>query len=150
MKRLAIFLFALQACALGMMAQDANTQNEQRPRRQRYVIPTDAPTQTKQKDGTVVINTAALCKEVRGYRDLTPVEIYIKKGKVVKVEALRNNEGAKYLDMCRPILEKWNGKKVADAQKLKVDAVTGATFTSNALIENVQEGLKYYSSKKKK
>jgi uncharacterized protein with FMN-binding domain len=52
--------------------------------------------------------------------------------------------------MCRPILEKWNGKKVADAQKLKVDAVTGATFTSNALIENVQEGLKYYSAKKKK
>nr|MCR5245587.1 FMN-binding protein [Bacteroidales bacterium] len=30
----------------------------------------------------------------------------------------------------------------------KVDAVTGATFTSKALIENVQKGLKYYQEKK--
>ena len=130
------------------MAQDNNPQQGNQQRRQRYVIPTDAPTQTKQADGTIVINTAALCKDVKGYRDLTPVEIYIKKGKVVKIEALRNNEGAKYMDMCRPILEKWNGKTVAAAQKLKVDAVTGATFTSNALIQNVQEGLKHFSKKK--
>lgn len=148
MKRIAILLIAVQCSFCALMAQDNNPQQGRRPQRQRYVIPTDAPTQTKQKDGTIVINTAALCKEVRGYRDLTPVEIHVRKGKVVKVEALRNNEGPKYMDMCRPILEKWNGKKVADAQKLKVDAVTGATYTSNALIENVQEGLKYYSQKK--
>ena len=148
MKRLAILLIALQTSFFAAVAQDNNPQQGQHQRRQRYVIPTDAPTQTKQADGTVVINTAALCKEVRGYRDLVPVEIYIKKGKVEKIEVLRNNEGPKYQEMANALLAKWTGKKVADAQKQKVDAVTGATFTSKALIQNVQEGLKYYSAKK--
>ncbi|MBR0187025.1 MAG: FMN-binding protein, partial [Prevotella sp.] len=32
-----------------------------------------------------------------------------------------------------------------DAKKMKVDAVTGATYSSKAVIENVQLGLDYYS-----
>lgn len=141
------FAAMLLLASVSATAQD-NAQQPQSQRRQRYVISTDAPISSKQSDGTVVINTSALCKDVRGYRDMTPVEIYILKNKVVKVEALRNNEGPKYMKMVLPILDQWKGKKVADAQKLKVDAVTGATFTSNAIIENVQQGLKYYQEKK--
>ena len=126
----------------------ASGQEQQRQRRPRYVIPTDAPILTKQADGSVVINTSALCKDVRGYRDMTPVEITIAKGKVTKVEALRNNETPKYMDMVKPLLDRWNGKKVKEAQAAKVDAVTGATFTSKAVIENVRQGLKYYQEKK--
>ena len=143
MKRI-LFLTLTLFCVLCTSAQEQT----QRPRRQRYEIPTDAPIKTKQQDDTVVINTSALCKDVRGYRDMTPVQIFIKKDKVVRVEALRNNEGPKYMDMARPLLDKWNGQKVKQAQAQKVDAVTGATFTSNALIENVRQGLKYYAEKK--
>ena len=141
-KSFMILLLFVTATAAMAQEQDA------RPRRQRYVIPTDAPVLTKQADGSVVVNTSSICTDVRGYRDLTPVEIYIKKDKVVKVEALRNNETPKYMDMARPLLDQWKDKKVTDASRLKVDGVTGATFTSNALIQNVQAGLKYYQQKK--
>ena len=40
------------------------------------------------------------------------------------------------------------GKTVAKAKKLKVDAVTGATLTSNALMKNMQKGLEYYEKNK--
>jgi electron transport complex protein RnfG len=143
MKRIILFTLTL-LCVLCVSAQE----QQQRQRRPRYVIPTDAPILNKQANGSVVINTSALCTDVRGYRDMTPVEITITKGKVTKVEALRNNETPKYMDMVKPLLDKWNGKTVKAAQTAKVDAVTGATFTSKALIENVQKGLKYYQEKK--
>ncbi|MBR4722077.1 MAG: FMN-binding protein, partial [Muribaculaceae bacterium] len=51
---------------------------------------------TKQKDGTVVVNTTTIASDVRGFKGATPVKIYIKKGKVMKVEALPNKETPRY------------------------------------------------------
>ena len=102
-------------------------------------------TMTKE-NGMTVINTTTLGKDVQGYVGSTPLKIYIQKNKVVKIEALKNQETPKYfLQVKKGLLDKWNGKKVKDAQKLKVDAVTGATYSSNAVIENVKLGLEYYS-----
>ena len=39
----------------------------------------------KEKDGTYVVNTTTLAQDVKGYIGATPVEIYIKKNKIVKV-----------------------------------------------------------------
>ena len=104
---------------------------------------------TKQADNTEVVNTTEIAKDVKGYKAQTPVEIYIKKGKVVKVAVLPNREGPKYMKMVSEgILSKWNGLKLATAMNLKVDAVTGATYTSNAIIDNVKRGLKYYIEQK--
>lgn len=36
---------------------------------------------TKEADGTYIINTTTLCKDVKGFRGNTPLSIYIKKGK---------------------------------------------------------------------
>ena len=47
------------------------------------------------------------------------------------------------------MLNKWDGQKVKDAATLKVDGVTGATFSSDAVIKNVQLGLEYYQKNKK-
>ena len=44
---------------------------------------------TKENDVTIV-NTQDIVKDVRGYKGETPVKIYIKKNKVIKVEALPN------------------------------------------------------------
>jgi electron transport complex protein RnfG len=38
--------------------------------------------------------------------------------------------------------------KVKDAQKMEVDGVTGATFTSDAIKENIKLGLDYYKKHK--
>ena len=106
-------------------------------------------TMTKE-NGVTVINTTTLGKDVQGYLGTTPLMIYIEKNKVVKIEALKNQETPKYfLKVKKELLEKWNGMKVKDAQKLKVDAVTGATYSSNAVIDNVKLGLDYYQNHKK-
>ena len=106
-------------------------------------------TMTKE-NGMTVINTTTLGKDVQGYLDTTPLKIYIEKNKVVKIEALKNQETPKYfLKVKKALLDKWNGLKVKDAKALKVDAVTGATYSSDAVIENVKLGLDYYQNHKK-
>ena len=102
-------------------------------------------TMTKE-NGMTVINTTTLGKDVQGFLGATPLKIYIQKNKVVKIEAMKNQETPKYfLKVKKNLLDKWNGVKVKDAKKMKVDAVTGATYSSKAVIENVQLGLDYYS-----
>lgn len=101
------------------------------------------------KEGnTTVVNTQTIGKSIQGYAGPTPVKIFIEKGKVSKIEALRSQEGPKYMAKAKKLLEKYEGKSVAKAKKLKVDAVTGATFTSEALKKNVQKGLEYYEKNK--
>ena len=98
------------------------------------------------ENGMTVINTTTLGKDVQGFLGATPLKIYIQKNKVVKIEALKNQETPKYfLQVKKGLLDKWNGKKVKEAKSMKVDAVTGATYSSNAVIENVKLGLEYYS-----
>ena len=102
-------------------------------------------TMTKE-NGMTVINTTTLGKDIQGFLGATPLKIYIQKNKVVKIEALKNQETPKYfVKVKKNLLDKWNGKKVKEAKSMKVDAVTGATYSSNAVIENVKLGLEYYS-----
>ena len=51
---------------------------------------------TKKADGTYVVNTTTLAKDVKGYLGTTPVEIHIQKNKIVKVVPLKNQETPKY------------------------------------------------------
>lgn len=147
---LAVALLMMASYGTAQEVNEPQTAPQRRPRPQLYTIPTDAPVLTKQADGSVVVNTSALCTDVKGYKDMTPVTITIKKNVVTAIEALRNNETPRYLDMAKVILQKWVGLKPDKAQALEVDAVTGATFTSKALTENVRRGLKYYQENKSK
>ena len=105
---------------------------------------TDDPVMTKQKDVTI-INTTSLATDIEGYVGQTPVKIYIKGDKVQRIESLENEETPKYFDMVEKVLmKKWNGMPVKTAEKAKVDAVTGATVSSEAVIENVRRGISYY------
>ena len=105
-------------------------------------------TMTKE-NGMTIINTTTIGKDVQGFMGPTPLKIYIQKNKVVKIEALKNQDTPKYfLKVKKALLEKWNGLKVKDAQNLKVDAVTGATYSSEGVIENVKLGLNYYQKHK--
>lgn len=90
-----------------------------------------------------VVNTTMIGKDIRGYHGATPVKIYInKKNTIVKVEALKNRETPNVFKKAEALLRKFEGKSVKKASKLQVDAVTGATYSSNALIKNVKLGLK--------
>ena len=97
---------------------------------------------------TTVVNTTEISKTVRGFKGATPVEIYIKKNKIVKVEALPNRETPQYFAKAKVLLKQFEGKTVKKAAQMEVDGVSGATYSSRALIKNVQQGLNYYKSKK--
>lgn len=134
MKKIAVFTSSLALLMLTFALQSAT--------------PEDDKVMTKE-DGMYVVNTTTLGKNITGYVSTTPVKVYIKKNKVVKVEALKNQETPKYMARVKKgLLDKWDNKKVNDAQKMKVDGVTGATFTSDAIIQNVQLALDYYKKNK--
>ena len=101
------------------------------------------------EDGMTVVNTTTIAKDVEGYNGPVPVKIYIKKNKVEKIEVLKNQEGPKYMaKVKKALLNAWDGLTVKKAATQQPDAVTGATFTSKALIENVNKGLEYYQKNK--
>lgn len=101
----------------------------------------------KQADGTYVVNTTSLCSNVKGFKGATPLEVYIKNNKVVKVEALPNREGPKFYDKVKQgLFPKFNGMKLSKAESL--DGVTGATYTSRAVKENIAAAVAYYKKNK--
>ena len=104
----------------------------------------------KEKDGTYVVNTTTLANDVDGYAGPTPVEVYIKKNKIVKVVPLKMQDGPKYVAKVKNgMLTKYEGMKIEKKKALpKVDGVTGATFTSDAVRENIQRAVEYYQKHK--
>lgn len=95
-------------------------------------------------DGTRVINTSTLGKDITGYAGRVPLEIYLsQEGKIVQVKALKNTETPEFFHEAKALLTKWNGKTPEEALALKVDAVSGATFSSRAIIGNMKVGLAY-------
>jgi len=102
------------------------------------------------ENGMTVINTTELTHDVKGYQSPTPVKIFIKQNKVVRIEALPNQETPKFFDRAKAILTFWDGKAVSQAVKEAPDAVTGATLSSEALKKNVRVGLEHYSKQQPK
>lgn len=92
---------------------------------------------------TLVINTTELCKDVIGYDGPTPLVIKVVGGVVASVEALPNTESPSYFERVIKggLLKAVVGKKVSEAAKMPLDAVSGATYSSEAVIENLRTGL---------
>jgi len=103
----------------------------------------------KEKDGTYVVNTTTLAQDVEGYAGPTPVEVYIKKDKIVKVVPLKTMDGPKYVaKVKKDMLTGYEGKAIKKGSVADVDAVTGATFTSKAMQENIRRAVDYYQKHK--
>lgn len=67
-------------------------------------------------DGTCSVNTSTICK-ARGYRKGTPVEVYFKNGKVLKVVALKNEETVPYFSRVKQfLLPLYNNLKISKAK----------------------------------
>ena len=103
----------------------------------------------KDKDGTYIINTTTLAQDVQGYAGPTPVEVYIKKNKIVQVVMLKSQDGPKYnAKVKKTMLPSYEGMDVKKGTVQDVDAVTGATFTSKAIQENIRRAVEYYKKHK--
>ena len=91
---------------------------------------------------TQVIYTGDIASKVIGYNGTTPLNIPVKNGVIENIEVLENQESPGYLKRATAkVLPQYIGKTVAEAKKLNADVATGATYTSDALIKNIQMGL---------
>jgi electron transport complex protein RnfG len=97
---------------------------------------------TNKATATQVIYTGDIASKVIGYNSTTPLNITVKNGVIENIEVLPNQESPSYLKRAQDkVLSQYIGKTVAEAKKLKPDIATGATYTSEALIKNIQMGL---------
>ncbi len=95
-------------------------------------------------DGSRLISTEGLAKDVLGFGGSVPLHIYMREGHVVRVEALDNYETPPFFaQVVKDILPAWNGLTADEALKKEVAAVSGATISSRAVIENFRRGMEY-------
>lgn len=95
--------------------------------------------------GSVVISSERFGREIRGFGGPVPLLIYIKEGVVQNVVSQPNNETEGYFGQASKLLNVWKGKSVDEAVNMQVDAVSGATYSSNGIIGNVRAALAAYN-----
>ena len=71
------------------------------------------------------------------------------KGVVTEIKALPNQETPRFLQhvLESGLLSRLDGMTVKEARDVRLDAVSGATYTSRAMIENIRIGLESAGSK---
>ena len=107
-------------------------------------VAADNDTLSVMPDGAIVVNTRLLAKDVQGYGGPVPLRIHVSKSGVVdSIVAEPNAETPDFFNHASTLFGQWQGKTVDEAAAMEVDAVTGATFSSRAIIANVQRGLAY-------
>lgn len=82
---------------------------------------------------------------IKGFNGETPLMVALDAKQNVKcVVLLPNNETPEYLQhvVNAGLLKSWDGMKVKKARSKKVDTVSGATFSSNSIIQTLQAALK--------
>lgn len=96
-------------------------------------------------DGYNVISTQNIAKDIFGYAGNIPLHIYMKERIIEKIEIQQNSESPDFLASVinSGLLMAWNGLTLEEAINKKVDATTGATLSSSAIIESVNRALLY-------
>lgn len=99
----------------------------------------------KEIDGGFVINTTELGENIIGFAGPTPLEITVKNGKIQKITALPNKETPEFYGAVinSHLLESLDGKTLEEALNTEIDGVSGATYTSRAIIGNIKAGIAY-------
>lgn len=94
--------------------------------------------------GGTVIDSTGLAPNARGFGGPVPVEVEIRDGKVARVAPkLPNDETPGFFQRLADtgFWQSWDGLPVEVAATSRVDAVTGATYSSEAAIANVRAAL---------
>lgn len=95
---------------------------------------------------TLKVSTVVLGKDVKGFRGPVPMVVSVTGGRISDIKILDNNETPRFLNKAADgLLPKWIGLTVKQASRLEVDAVSGATWSSNAIKENMCLALKELS-----
>lgn len=93
--------------------------------------------------GTVLLSSP-YSDHINGFNGPTPLQIALDNdGKIIEVRVLKNNETPNFLNhvINAGFLESWNGLTVEEALNKEVDAVSGATYSSNGIQRSLKARL---------
>jgi uncharacterized protein with FMN-binding domain len=87
-----------------------------------------------------------LVTENSGYGGKVPLLIGLKDDTIIKIQLLANNETTEFMEYIKAdkLLEQWEGMSIQKVSGLEVDAVSGATESSNAIIRGMRQGAAQY------
>lgn len=109
----------------------------------------------KVKKGDAVIGTVLFSSPysdaVMGYAGATPLRIVLDENSNIKeVKLLENEETPRFVQRVAEggLFDAWNGMTVDEALKAQVDAVSGATYTSNGVKGSLKARLEAYQKQK--
>lgn len=97
----------------------------------------------------MVISSSFFSGNIKGYGGSIPILIFLDSNRrIQKVVLLENNENPDFISdvVNSPVLRSWKGKTVNEALNLKVDAISGATISSQAIIKSIKLSLNGLSS----
>lgn len=104
----------------------------------------DSVAVVRNESGATVVNTSAIGKDIKGYGGPVALEITIRDGRIAEITTLRNSESEGFFARVREgLVPQWIGTAVGDVQGKEVDAISGATMSSNALNATVKAGVAY-------
>ena len=113
-----------------------------------YVELTETATYAVKNDKGKVIGTVLLSSpysdNIKGFNGPTPLQIALdEKGRILEVRVLSNNETPSFLNKVvnAGFLNSWNGLTVKEALDKNVDAVSGATYSSNGIQQSLKARL---------
>ena len=106
-------------------------------------------------DGKVLgrlVVSSSFAKGVLGYEGPTPMLLVLTPANKIKTTMLlpNNRETPAYVRLIQAegFFDKWNGLTPAEAATHEVDAVSGATYTSKSIIENIRKASAAISGEK--
>lgn len=97
-----------------------------------------------ESDGSVCVYTAHLADDVWGYAGPVPLKIVIRDGRVDTISVLENDETPRFIKRVeRQLLPSLVDMPVQKILRNDIDAVSGATYSSRAVIASLKRGLAY-------
>lgn len=100
-----------------------------------------------QEKGTI-LSSVPFAKDVKGYAGTTPVLILLDEEQLIqRIIPLENAESSEFFREVveSGLLNRWNRQKADQISELQVNAVSGATYSSVALIGTIEKTLAAYS-----
>jgi uncharacterized protein with FMN-binding domain len=95
------------------------------------------------------INTESIANDIKGYGGDVPLKITVESGKIKDIEALENSETPSFFEPVKEtLLPQYIGMTPEEVLNANIDGVTGATYSSKAVIATMQRAMTYADSHK--
>lgn len=103
-------------------------------------VPTPAPSTTPEtaNDGPISLADGVYTGSGRGYRGTITVEVTIENGYIAAIKIVSYSDDESYFRNARSKIL----NRIIDAQSIAVDTVSGATYSSNGILEAVADALR--------